>query len=272
MKRAPKPEVLFHLAVDINQPFPKDVLICGDPNRVNLMLEKFSTGTIVTDPKKDRGLRIATGTIACPEFPKHPLEIAAVGCGMGGPTTAIVVEELIHLDIERCIRVGTCGLLDKRLQLHDLILSQAAYRGDATGDDYTGCLGKAFPAVSSYELLKYAEQAACQLQYHFAIGVTAQIAGFYPFNFPAYALDDTNTKKKQALIDMDCLALSMEEDTIDLLAQLRRILVLSILAATDVAYECQEKHIDGPGVNNAIDTAIQTLLNMHIYRLRKKLA
>lgn len=269
MKRAPKPPTLFHLAVDINQSFPKDVLICGDPNRVNKMLAKFSTGTIITDSTKDRGLKIATGTIFCPEFPDYPLEIAAVGCGMGGEPTAIVIEELIHLGVERIIRVGTCGLLDKRLKLHSLILSMSAYRGDAVSDDYTGHLGKGFPATASYELLKYAEQAAKQFDYEFAIGVTAQIAGFYPFNFPAYSLDDLNAQKKKNLIDLDCLALSMEEATLYIIAQLRRIQALSILAATDIAYEDQEEHVDGPGIDLGIHLALRTLLNMHIDRLNK---
>lgn len=271
MIRPPKPKALFHLALDINAPFPKDVLISGDPNRVDKMLAKFSTGKIITDPKKDRGLRVAVGTIEFdqPKPNDQPLNIAAISCGMGGPTTGIALEELIHLGIERVIRVGTCGLLDRRLKLHDLIFSQAAYRGDATGDDYTGCLGKAFPAACNYELLKNAERAARQLNYRFAIGVTAQIAGFYPFNFPTYALDDTNAKKKQALIDMDCLALCMEEDTIYLVAQQRRIQALSILAATDIAYEDQEEHIEGPGIDHGIDVAISTLFNMHIDRLKK---
>ncbi len=55
----------------------------------------------------NRGLWGYTGTAADGE----PLTIQSTG--MGGPSAAIVLHELIALGVTRAIRVGTCGTLDR---------------------------------------------------------------------------------------------------------------------------------------------------------------
>ena len=41
--------------------------------------------------------------------------------GMGAPSAAIVIEELIQLGADRLIRIGTCGGLQPQLELGDLV-------------------------------------------------------------------------------------------------------------------------------------------------------
>ncbi len=43
--------------------------------------------------------------------------------GMGGPSAAIVVEELVALGARRLVRIGTCGALDSALGLGDLLVA-----------------------------------------------------------------------------------------------------------------------------------------------------
>jgi len=50
--------------------------------------------------------------------------------GMGGPSTAIVVEELCDLGLEVAIRVGTCGAFDPTLRLGDLVVAREALAAD----------------------------------------------------------------------------------------------------------------------------------------------
>lgn len=267
MIRPPKPQTLFHLNINLNKPFPEDVLICGDPDRVNLMLAKFDTREIIGET---RGFRIAVGALNNPEYPEFPLSIAAVNTGIGGESLAIVVEELIHAGARRIIRVGTAGLLQEKMRLHSLIISLAAYRCEGTSLQYTGRLGSGYPAVANFEIVQALAKTAKKMQHEHAIGPTAHIAGFYPNNFPEYALDNLNKLIKQALIDIGTLAVSMEEAVLFILGQLRKIQVASILAVTDKAYEHQDKPVPGPGIDNAIKVAIQTLLDLHTIRLNKK--
>ena len=65
-----------------------------------------------------RGLWGYTGGAADGE----PLTIQATG--MGGPSAAIVVEELAQLGVQTVVRVGTCGALRPDLRLGDLIVAR----------------------------------------------------------------------------------------------------------------------------------------------------
>jgi purine-nucleoside phosphorylase len=51
---------------------------------------------------------------------------------MGGPSTAIVVEELISLGARRLLRVGTCGALADGLELGSLLVADAVLAEDGT--------------------------------------------------------------------------------------------------------------------------------------------
>lgn len=66
----------------------------------------------------NRGLWGYTGAAADGE----PLTIQATG--MGGPSAAIVVEELAQLGVRTVVRVGTCGALRRDLELGDLIVAR----------------------------------------------------------------------------------------------------------------------------------------------------
>ena len=100
------------------------VLLPGDPGRA-LMLAQF----LCEQPlmfNHHRGLWGYTGTAADGE----PLTIQSTG--MGGPSAAIVLHELIGLGVTRAIRVGTCGALDSTLGLGDLVVAREAIAADGT--------------------------------------------------------------------------------------------------------------------------------------------
>src|SRR5947209_8247367 len=75
-----------------------------------------------------------------------PLTIQSTG--MGGPSAAIVIAELIMLGAERFVRVGTCGALDGKLVLGELLVAGEALAADGT----SRALGVGDRATSSPEL------------------------------------------------------------------------------------------------------------------------
>jgi uridine phosphorylase len=100
------------------------VLLPGDPGRA-LSLAQF----LLTNPlmfNHHRGLWGYTGMAADGE----PLTVQSTG--MGGPSAAIVLHELISLGVTRAIRVGTCGALDPTLELGDLVVAYEAIAADGT--------------------------------------------------------------------------------------------------------------------------------------------
>ena len=68
---------------------------------------------------EERGLLGFTGT-----FGGRPVSVQTTG--MGTPSTAIVVEELVQLGVRRLLRVGTCGALSPGLELGELVLALSA--------------------------------------------------------------------------------------------------------------------------------------------------
>jgi len=60
----------------------------------------------------------------------RPLTIQSTG--MGGPSAAIVLSELIALGARRAIRVGTCGALAPALELGELVIARESICADGT--------------------------------------------------------------------------------------------------------------------------------------------
>jgi DeoD family purine-nucleoside phosphorylase len=100
------------------------VLLPGDPGRALLLAQ-----ALLAEPKMfnhNRGLWGYTGAAADGE----PLTIQSTG--MGGPSAAIVIEELARLGARRIVRVGTCGAFAPELALGDTLVVEAALAADGT--------------------------------------------------------------------------------------------------------------------------------------------
>ena len=100
------------------------VLLPGDPGRALMLAQYLTEQPLMFN--HHRGLWGYTGTAADGE----PLTIQSTG--MGGPSAAIVLHELIALGVKRAIRVGTCGALDPTLGLGDLVVAREAIAADGT--------------------------------------------------------------------------------------------------------------------------------------------
>ncbi len=101
------------------------VLLPGDPGRALALAQLLIEGPLMFN--HHRGLWGYTGpAIADGE----PLSIQSTG--MGGPSAAIVLQELIALGARRAIRVGTCGALNGDLRLGELVVAREALAADGT--------------------------------------------------------------------------------------------------------------------------------------------
>ena len=101
------------------------VLLPGDPGRALAVAQSL----LEPAPRMfnhARGLWGYTGTAADGEL----LTIQATG--MGGPSAAIVCEELIALGARRLVRIGTCGALDPDISLGTLLAAERVLPADGT--------------------------------------------------------------------------------------------------------------------------------------------
>jgi DeoD family purine-nucleoside phosphorylase len=100
------------------------VLLPGDPARALLLAESLLRETKMFN--HHRGLWGYTGVAT----DGAPLTIQSTG--MGGPSAAIVISELVDLGARQLLRIGTCGGLQDRLGLGDLVVATEAIAADGT--------------------------------------------------------------------------------------------------------------------------------------------
>jgi DeoD family purine-nucleoside phosphorylase len=100
------------------------VLLPGDPGRALLLAQALLEAPRMFN--HNRGLWGYTGAAA----DGRPLTIQSTG--MGGPSAAIVIEELLRLGARRIVRVGTCGALVGGFELGDALVATEALPGDGT--------------------------------------------------------------------------------------------------------------------------------------------
>jgi DeoD family purine-nucleoside phosphorylase len=100
------------------------VLLPGDPGRALMLAQLLLEQPLMFN--HHRGLWGYTGRAADGE----PLTVQSTG--MGGPSAAIVLHELVALGAKRAIRVGTCGALNGRLDLGELVVAHEAIAADGT--------------------------------------------------------------------------------------------------------------------------------------------
>ena len=130
--------------------FAPAVLMPGDPKRAERMAQMLMPDAkIVSDV---RGIKAFTGTVD-----GKPLSIMA--SGMGQPTLGIYVTELFtEFDVQRVIRVGTCGGLSEKVKVGDVVIANGAH--------YEGIINTHlipqthFSAVASHNLVQAAYDAA----------------------------------------------------------------------------------------------------------------
>lgn len=198
-------------------------LLPGDPGRALALAQ-----LVLSEPKMfnhNRGLWGYTGTAADGE----PLTIQSTG--MGGPSAAIVLEELCDLGLATAIRVGTCGALDADLRLGDLIIVDAALASDGT----SRALGADGRVNADPGLVEALQGAAGRADSDARTGAVASSDLFY----------DRSPERADAWRRSGALGIEMETATLLRVGELRAIRVGCLLAVSDV--------FDGNGARRRID-------------------
>ena len=94
------------------------ILLPGDPLRAKYIAETFLED--VTQYNEVRNMFGYTGTY-------KGKRISVQGTGMGVPSISIYINELMQeYDVQKLIRVGTCGAIQKDVKVRDVILAQTA--------------------------------------------------------------------------------------------------------------------------------------------------
>jgi len=199
------------------------VLLPGDPLRATRVAEE-----VLDDGRQvngEGGLLGYTGS-----YQGQPVSVQATG--MGSPSAAIVVEELIGLGAERLIRIGTCGGLQPDLELGDTVIALSAVPADATTLTYTG--GEPHAPTAHFGLTHGAIHAAKGLGIRPHVGAIATSDTFY----------DPDPGRHQRWAERGVLAVEMEAAVLFTIGALRAVRTACILTVSDLVGGAQPVRID----------------------------
>jgi purine-nucleoside phosphorylase len=189
------------------------VLIAGDPLRARYVAEHMLDDVVCYN--EVRGMLGFTGYYA-------GKRVSVQGTGIGIPSTAIYVHELIHdFGVERIIRIGTCGALQPGIPLDQLVIASAAYTDSATHLLFYP--DRHVPAVAPGRLLEHTRAVAGQLDIPVLDGPIFSTDMFYS--------DDED--RWRGWQQQGLLAVEMETSMLYALAMRNGIEALTILSVSD---------------------------------------
>lgn len=222
------------------------VLMPGDPKRCTKIAKYLDDPVLVAD---SREYVTYTGTV-------DGIKVSVCSTGIGGPSAAIAMEELVNCGADTFIRVGTCGGMQQQVLSGDLVIATGAVRMEGTGQEYAPL---EYPAVSDFEVLKALEEAAGKLSMRRHIGVVHCKDAFYGQHNPELLPQSSILLQKwDAYMKMGCLASEMESAALFIVSNYRKVRCGTVLLV--MANQTRAKlGLDNPIVHDT-DCAIRTAI------------
>ena len=207
-------------------------LLPGDPLRAKYIAETFFDDPVQRNA--ERGMLGYTGTF-------EGRSVSVQSTGMGCPSAAIVVEELVQLGVKRLLRVGTCGGLQPDMSLGDLIIAVSAVAADRTVEKLVGF--EPHVPTSDFGLVHGGVHAAKELGKPVRVG---PIVSSDLFNNP----DDSQYERWST---RGILAVEMEASILFTLGALRKVQAGCFLTVSDVVVEGEFVRISDEEMRAAVD-------------------
>jgi len=171
--------------------FASTVLMPGDPLRAKYIAENFFEDAKIIN--NVRGMLAYTGKY-------KDRKVSVMGSGMGMPSMGIYSFELFSFyNVDRIIRVGSCGAYSKDLNVYDVIIADQAW----SESSFAKTLGISTDdrLFASKGLVAQLEKSATKLGIDFVKACTHTSDVFYRQNFDDY---------KRIRDEQDCIVVEME--------------------------------------------------------------
>ena len=227
------------------------VFLPGDPNRAQWIANTFLENVKCTTTY--RQMLGFTG-----EYTGIPVSVQTTG--MGGPSAAIVCEELAMLGAKFFIRVGTCGAIREDINPGDLLLVTGACMSDGTSQEIvrnqmTGTnLHLGFPATSDFEYIMAAKEEAVRAGIPHHLGKVASLDRFYGHPDETY----------HRMANLGICAVEMEAATVLTQAALHQIRAACMMTVSDLVFGAKRapESVIAQGVENMIRVALNGYKNL----------
>ena len=142
------------------------VLLPGDPGRAEVIARHFDDAKHVAT---NREYVTYTGYL-------DGVKVSVTSTGIGCPSAAIALEELVRVGAKTFIRVGTSGSIQPGTKSGELAIVSGAIRDEGTSLHY---MPADFPAVAHYEVVQALRKAATDKGLAHRVGISQSKDSFY---------------------------------------------------------------------------------------------
>jgi uridine phosphorylase len=206
------------------------VLLPGDPGRALALAQWLLQKPLMFN--HHRGLWGYTGRAADGEL------LTIQSTGMGGPSAAIVLHELVALGARRAIRVGTCGALNGDLALGELLVAREALAADGT----SRALGAGERVTADAELTATLTRAESERRAHPPATVVSTDLFYEP-----------HPPREPAWREAGAVAVEMEAATLFAVGARLGVPVACVLVVSDLLAEPDRSRIDDDTLESAAE-------------------
>lgn len=174
------------------------VILPGDPKRVPKIAACLTDARQVSDVRE-----YVTWTGYLGEK-----KVTATSTGIGGPSAAIAMEELVKCGAKTFIRVGTCGGIKLDVLGGDLVIALSSVRAEGTSHEYAPA---EYPATADFDVVCALKKAAESLNVPHHVGVVQCKDSFFGQHDPDKSPVSYMLKEKwEAYKRLNVLASEME--------------------------------------------------------------
>lgn len=251
MKYSENPDKQYHIQVGPGD-VGRYVILPGDPKRCPKIAQYLEDARMIAD---NREFVTYTGYL-------DGAKVSMTSTGIGGPSAAIAMEELVMAGADTFIRIGTCGGMQTDVLSGDIVIASGAIRMEGTSREYAPI---EFPAIANMEITNALMAAAGELKQNYHVGVVQSKDSFYGQHSPeskpvSYEL----VNKWEAWKRMGCLASEMESAALYIVASSLRVRAGSCFLVM-ANQEREKEGLDNPVVHDtdmAIRVAVQAIRNL----------
>lgn len=251
MKYSEDPNRQYHIGVAPGE-VGRYVVLPGDPKRCAKIAAHLDDPKLIADHRE-----YVTYTGALDGVP-----VSVCSTGIGGPSAAIAMEELVQCGADTFVRVGTAGGMQLDVLSGDLVIATGAVRMEGTSKEYAPI---EYPAVPDLDVTMALRDAARAQGRTFHVGVVECKDSFYGQHSPermpvSYELQN----KWEAWKRMGALASEMESAALFTVGGYLRVRVGSVLLIM-ANQEREAAGLQNPVVRDteaAIEVAVSAIRNL----------
>ncbi len=227
---------------------PPRILLPGDPDRARIIAESFFDNPEEIAHKREYWSFKGT---------YKGVPVAVCSTGIGCPSAAIALEELIKVGAHTFVRVGTAGAIDNSLSAGDVVIFTGSVRDDGTSRQYVPL---EFPAIGDPALLSSLILAAENIKAVYKVGIGHSKDAFYS-EYPDLVADSHSMEAKwNAYRKAGVLATEMESAALFVIGQLRKVRVGTACVIVGEPIEKEAKIIDKPKLDDLVTIALDAMI------------